>query len=128
MDKVSMPYLFSFPRYKIKCVINFLFRQLMSWTLRFILDQPLKQWLTGRKRGEDGNLKIWISWERKELFRWNKKHFSWFLKGYHLAKNKKNDKKIADISFKYKLCLWAEHKKIPASPNRISFQKFDKFS
>ena len=28
------------------------------------------------KRGEDENRKIWISQERKELFRWNKKHFS----------------------------------------------------
>ena len=31
-----------------------------SWwrqTLRFIFDQALKQWLTGRKRGEDGNAK-----------------------------------------------------------------------
>ena len=27
------------------------------------------------KRGEDKYTKIWISWERKELFRWNKKHF-----------------------------------------------------
>ena len=34
-----------------------------------MLDQPVKQWLTGRKRGEDGNTKI--------------------LKGYHLVKNKK---------------------------------------
>ena len=25
---------------------------------KFIFDQPLKQWLTGRKRGEDGNTKI----------------------------------------------------------------------
>ena len=25
----------------------------MSLTLKFILDQPLKQWLTGRYRGED---------------------------------------------------------------------------
>ena len=30
------------------------------------------------KRGEDENTKIWISQERKELFRWNKKHFSVF--------------------------------------------------
>ena len=60
-----------------KSVINFLFRQLMtSLTLRFFLDQPPKQWLTGEKRGEDGNTKIWISPERKELFRWNKIHFS----------------------------------------------------
>ena len=28
------------------------------------------------KRGEDRNTKIWISPEQKELFRWNKKHFS----------------------------------------------------
>ena len=28
------------------------------------------------KRGEDGNTKVWISWEPKELFRWNEKHFS----------------------------------------------------
>ena len=69
----------SFPSQDIKknCVIKFLFRQLMiSQTIRFILDQPLKQWLTGRKRGEDGNTKIWISPERKELFRGNKKHLS----------------------------------------------------
>ena len=57
MDKVSISYLFFFSRYQTKCVIKkFLFRQLMtSQTLRFILDQALKQWLTGRKRGEDGN-------------------------------------------------------------------------
>ena len=27
-------------------------------TLRFFFDQPLKQWLTGEKRGEDENTKI----------------------------------------------------------------------
>ena len=26
---------------------------MMSQTVRFMLDQPLKQWLTERKRGED---------------------------------------------------------------------------
>ena len=72
MDKVSMSYIFSFLRYQTKCVIKFLFRQLMtSQTLRFIFDQPLKQWLTGRKRGEDENTKICVSQERKELFRLN---------------------------------------------------------
>ena len=40
------------------------------------MDQALKEWLTGRKRGEDGNTKIWISLEQKELFRWNKKYLS----------------------------------------------------
>ena len=70
MDKVSMSYLFSFSRYQTKCVIKFLFRQLMtSQTLRFIFHQPLKQWLTGRKRGEGGKTKILISREQKDLFR-----------------------------------------------------------
>ena len=50
-----------------------------SWwhhKLRFIFDPPLKQWLTERKRGKDGNRKIWLSQQRKELFWWNKKYFS----------------------------------------------------
>ena len=43
-------HLFSFSRYQTKCVIKFLFRQLMtSLTLRFIFDQPLEHWLTGEK-------------------------------------------------------------------------------
>ena len=55
-------------------------------TLRLIYNHPLKQWLKGTKRGKDGNTKIWISWDQKEFFQWNKKHFSLFLKGYHLLK------------------------------------------
>ena len=59
MEKVSVSYLFSFSRYQTKCIIKFLFRQLMiSQTLKFILDQALNQWLTGRKRGKDGNTKF----------------------------------------------------------------------
>ena len=77
MDKVAMSHLISFWRYQKKCVIKFLFRHLMtSWTLRFFLDQPLKQWLTGKKRGIEWNTEIWIYGEQKELFRWNKKYFS----------------------------------------------------
>ena len=35
--------------------------------------------MAGREKSrEDGNAKIWISWERKKLFRWNKKYFSVF--------------------------------------------------
>ena len=68
---------FPFSRYQTKCVIKFLLGKLMMLqTSRFILDQALKQRMTGRKRGEDGNTKIWISGEQKKLFRWNKKHFS----------------------------------------------------
>ena len=78
---------FCFSRYQTKCFIKFLFIQLMtSYTLRLIFNQPLKQWSTGRERGEEGNTKIWISREQKELCRWNKKHFSWNLKGYHLVR------------------------------------------
>ena len=91
---------FSFIRYQTKCV-KFWFSQLMmSQTIRFMLGQHLKQWLTGRK-WEDGNTNIWISREWKELFRRNKKHFSWLLKAYHLVKIK-NWWKIADTSFKKK--------------------------
>ena len=56
-ENASITCLFSFPRYQTKCVSKFLFSQLMSQTIRFMLDQPLKQWLTGRRRGEDGNTK-----------------------------------------------------------------------
>ena len=88
IGKVSISYLFSFSRYQTKCVIKFLFIQLMmSQTLRFIFDQPLQQWRAERKRGEDENTKIWVSRQRKNLFRWNKNHFLLFLKGYHLVRN-----------------------------------------
>ena len=53
MDKVSMSHLISFSRYQAKRVIKFLFRQIMtSQTLRFFSNQPLKQWLTGKKEGD----------------------------------------------------------------------------
>ena len=42
-----------------------------------------------RKSGYEGEKKK-MSWESKELFRWNKKHFSYFLKGYYLVKKNKN--------------------------------------
>ena len=75
------------------------------------------------KKGEDGNTNIWICRERKELFRWNKKQFSWLFKGYHLVKKRK----IADSSLRneaksqraekhlYGICLrvfWAAAAKI----------------
>ena len=60
----------------INYIIKLLFRQMMtSKTLRFFLNQPLNELLTGKKRGEDENTEIWISPEQTELFRWNKKHF-----------------------------------------------------
>ena len=72
-------------------VIKFLFRQLMtSQALRFIFDQPLKQWLTGKKRGADGNTKNWISWERKAFFI--------VFEGLSLGEKNENLMKIADKS------------------------------
>ena len=47
--------------------------QLCKITLVF---QTPKQWLTGRKRGEEESTKVWISQQRKKLLRWDKKHFS----------------------------------------------------
>ena len=53
-----MSHLISFSRYQTKCVIKFLFRQIDDVTnFKIFLDKPLKQWLTGRKRGEDENTK-----------------------------------------------------------------------
>ena len=58
MDKISVSHPISFSRYETKYVIKFLLIQLVaSQTFRFFLDQPLKQWLTGRKRVEDENTK-----------------------------------------------------------------------
>ena len=80
-----MSYFFYFSGYQTKRAIEFLFRELMtSWTLRFIFDHVEKE---GRREIQ----KNWISREQKEHFRWNKKHFSQFLKGYHLVKNQKFD-------------------------------------
>ena len=54
MHKVSMIYLLSFSRYETKCVMEFLFTQLVTaLILRFIFDLVLKQGLIERKRGED---------------------------------------------------------------------------
>ena len=59
-----------------------------------ILESNCRQ---GKKRGEDGIIKTWISREQKELFRLNK-YLSQLFKNYHLVKKKK--RKIADTSFK----------------------------
>ena len=88
--KENVLYLILFQRIKFECHTFFPFDDIKQNLLlssyldkwwryklfRFIFDHLLKQWPTGRKRGEEGNTKIWISRERKELSRWNKKHFS----------------------------------------------------
>ena len=48
----------------------------------------------GEKEGKVEIKKNWISRERKELFTWNNKHLSYFLKGHHLVKTKHFYKKL----------------------------------
>ena len=95
----NVPYLIVYQWTKFECHIFFPSQDIKQnvlltsylnswWRHRFIFDQPPGQWRTRGKRGEDRNTKISISREQKELFRWNKKHCSWFLKGYHLMRNK----------------------------------------
>ena len=49
----------------------------------------LSFWIWKVWKGRGKITKIWISRERKKLFRWNKNHFSQFLNGYHLVKKLK---------------------------------------
>ena len=57
-----------------------------------MLDQPLKQWLTKRKREEDEIKKFEYLENEKSFLDKIKKHFSHFLKGYHLVINKNSIK------------------------------------
>ena len=56
VDKLSMSCLVSFSKYQLKCVIKFLFRQLMA---SYILLESASKDITDR---ENGNTEIWISW------------------------------------------------------------------
>ena len=91
-DKMLIFILFnSFSRYQIKCVIKFLFRQLMM-SYKIYLQSSSKVMANREKRGKDRNWKIRISWARKELFRWDKKYFSQLFKGYDLVKKTKTSR------------------------------------
>ena len=69
MDKVSVSHCIAFSGYQTKCVIKFLLRKLMTLLfLDFFLDQPLKQWLTAEKSGEDENTKFEYL-DKEDLFR-----------------------------------------------------------
>ena len=61
----------------LSCSENYIgkFMQVNSWHHRlFHFDLSFRIWKVWE--GREKITKIWISWERKELFRWNKKHFS----------------------------------------------------
>ena len=49
MDKFSMSHHISFSGYQTKCVVKFLFIQLLM-SQRLFFNQPLNQWLTERKK------------------------------------------------------------------------------
>ena len=100
MDKLSMSYLFFFSRYQTKCVIKFLFRQfMMSQILRFIFNHPVKQWLTGRKKGKMGIQKCEYLENEKSFLDEIKSIFQSFWRTIIWWKKKK---KIAHTSFQTK--------------------------
>ena len=45
-----------------------------------------------KKRRQDGDTKMWISWEEKDLFRWNEKAFSIIIYGLSFGEKKMNIK------------------------------------
>ena len=56
MDKVSMSYLISFSRYQTKCIVKFLFRQLMNF--KIFLESTSVAMADRGKRGEEENTNI----------------------------------------------------------------------
>ena len=78
--KYSMSHLISFSRYQTKCLIKLLYKQLMTpKKFQIFLGSTSKAIADREKKREGKNMKNWISWERKELFRWNfEKNFTNF--------------------------------------------------
>ena len=79
MDKVSTSYLISSQDIKQNLLLNSYLDNLWRDVINFkiYLGSFSKAMADDRGgKGEGGNTKIWISRERKEIFRWNKKHFS----------------------------------------------------
>ena len=53
MDKASMSHLISFSRYQTKCIIKFLFIQLMmSWIFNIFIGSSSKAMADGKKEGK----------------------------------------------------------------------------
>ena len=80
--QILLPDCVYFPCYSIICVSHFMVRQLTtSWHLNI------------------QKVKIWLSRERKELSKWNEKHFSLF-RTCCFRHTKQTIKNIADTTFK----------------------------
>ena len=87
-----MSHLISFSRYQKNVLLN---SYLDSWwqILRFFLDQPLNQWVTGKKEGKTKIEKFKYLKSEKSFLDEIKNIFHSFLKGYYLVKNKNLIKK-----------------------------------
>ena len=66
-----------------------------------IYTQSSSKAIDRQKTGEGRNRKIWVSWEWKELSRWNKNNFSYLFKGYHMVKKWKiGDTSVINYQFR----------------------------
>ena len=72
-----------FLRYSKNCIFKFM--EVNSWHHK-LFHFYLSFWIWKVWKGSKKITKNGIYRERKELLRWNKKYFSYFLKGYHLTK------------------------------------------
>ena len=96
-----MSYLFSFSRYQTECVLELLFRQLMtSWTLKFTFDHPLINGQQVEKKGRTEIQKNEYLENEKSSLDEIKTIFHSFWRAIIRGKNK-NLMKVADTSFKY---------------------------
>ena len=82
-DQILLSNCLYFLRYWAICVLQlFYFLVVMSWILKLTLFFNEAVFLHDQKV----KTKVWISWEHKEFLRWNKKHFSSFLKSLSCQK------------------------------------------
>ena len=88
-DQVSLPDCLYFLRYWSICVLQ----ELVSNQVVFPHDQNVRT-------------KVQISWEQNDLWTWNKKHFSSFLKGFQLTKV------VSDLRVRFKYFFMYVCKKI----------------
>ena len=95
-------------------IYNWTFMQTNYWCHQ-LFHIHLSFWIRKVWKGRGKITKSWISRERKELFRWNQKHFSQFLKGYHLVKKHSGHKRseyllnspsLSNVTASEQLVIW----------------------
>ena len=108
----NVPYLILYQWTKFQCYILFLSQDTNKMLLSSYLENDdimnfkiflgsISKAMADMEKKTGWNMKIGISREWKELLDEIKKHFSEFLKGYHLVKNKKQIKIIIFIKFSF---------------------------